>query len=194
MSARQLRILGMAGSLRAHSYNAALLRATSSLCPLGTTIEVFDDLRLLPLYDEDLDVAPPPPAVAHLRSRIEAADGVLMVTPEHNASVPAALKNALDWASRPTGAAALTGKPVAIAGASPGALGTVRAQMALRQVLSAIGAEVLARPEVLVFRCHERISPDGTITDVATADWLRELLAGLSRHIRAQPASGMLTA
>lgn len=194
MAARQLRVLGLSGSLRTRSYNAALLRGARELCPVGTTVEVFDELGTLPLYDEDLDDDPLPSAVAHLRSRIEAADGVLLVTPEHNASVPAALKNALDWASRPTGAAALTGKPVAIAGASPGALGTVRAQIALRQVLSAIDAKVLARPEVLVFRCHERISPDGTITDIATENLLRELLMGLSRQIRAQHDSGMLTA
>lgn len=194
MTANHVRILGLAGSLRARSYNAALLRASRALCPVGTTIEVFGGLGTLPLYDEDLDEVPPPPAVAHLRSRIEAADGVLIVTPEHNASVPAALKNALDWASRPTGAAALTGKPVAIAGASPGALGTVRAQMELRHVLSAVDAEVLSRPEVLVFRCHERIGPDGTITDVDTANLMRDLVVGLVRHVRAQPASDMLTA
>lgn len=176
----QLRILGLAGSLRAQSYNAALLRAAVPLCPEGTTMELCEGIDALPLYNEDLDGPLPPAPVAELRRRIVEADAVLLVTPEHNRSIPAALKNALDWASRPLGAAAFTSKPVAVAGASPGALGTVRAQTVLRQVLTGIGADVVAEPEVLVGECQRRIRADGTLIDSTTSLLLRDLLAALA--------------
>jgi chromate reductase len=179
----ELNVLAMSGSLRARSHNTALLHAARKLNPGGVAIEIEHDLRRLPLYDQDLDTGTPPPQVAALRARIAAADALLIATPEHNASVPAALKNAIDWISTaPDGL--LHGKPVAIAGASPGPFGSVRAQLALRQILAAVGAEVVVKPEVIVFRCDTRFTGDGVLSDPYAAELLRDLLGGLIRKAR----------
>lgn len=175
----ELNVLALSGSLRAGSYNTALLHAARRLSPGGLAIDVHPGLGRLPLYDQDLDTASPPPAVAELRARIAAADALLIAVPEHNASLPAALKNAIDWAST-TPERLLHGKPVAIVGASPGPFGSVRAQLALRQVLAAVGAEAVVKPEVVVFGCDARLS-DGALTDPHTAELLRELLGALAR-------------
>src|SRR3954454_2204605 len=138
-----IRILGLSGSLRSGSHNTALLRAAAMALPPGAELEVYDGLRDLPPYDADLDVEPVHPAVARLREEIAAADGVLIATPEYNGSIPPALKNALDWASRPFPDNALRGKPVAVLGASPALCGAVWAQGETRKVLKIIGADVL---------------------------------------------------
>jgi chromate reductase len=104
------------------------------------------------------------PAVADLRKRIRAADALLIATPEYNSSLPGMLKNALDWLSRPDGAdAVLHRKPVAIIGASTGPFGTVRAQLALRQVLHKLDANVLGQPEFYLFHAHQQLAEDGTL-------------------------------
>ena len=110
-------ILALSGSLRRASFNSGLVRAAVEVAPAGITVTTFD-LRPLPFYDGDLEDAGPPQAVVNLKAAIAAADGVLLCSPENNASVPAVLKNAIDWASRPQGA--IQGKPVALAGATPG--------------------------------------------------------------------------
>src|SRR5262249_13016208 len=120
-----VRILGIAGSLRRASYNRAALRAAGELVPDGATIDVFD-LDGIPGFNQD-DEQTPPPTVLELKRRIRAANAVLIATPEYNYSVPGVLKNAIDWASRPYGDSAWSGKPVAIMGASIGATGTARA-------------------------------------------------------------------
>src|SRR5687767_273497 len=125
-------ILGIPGSLRKASYNKAALRAAQALVPAGTTLEIFE-LDGIPPFNQD-DEQNPPPRVTELKARIRAADAVLICTPEYNYSVPGVLKNAIDWASRPYGDSAWTGKPVAIMGASVGVLGTARAQYHLRQM------------------------------------------------------------
>ena len=127
-----LRILGVAGSLRAGSYNRALLRAAVRLAPEGMEIEVFDLLEV-PLYNGDVEAAGDPPGVMGFKQAISAADGVLMVTPEYNHGVPGVMKNAVDWASRPPREAPLEGKPVGLIGASTGITGTARGQSQLRQ-------------------------------------------------------------
>ncbi|ALG09469.1 NADPH-dependent FMN reductase [Kibdelosporangium phytohabitans] len=176
----ELTVLALSGSLRGRSHNTALLHAARKLNPGGLAIEIEQDLALLPLYDQDMDTESPPVAVTALRARIAAADALLIATPEHNASVPAALKNAIDWASTaPCGL--LRGKPVAIAGASPGPFGSVRAQLALRQILAAVGAEVVVKPEVTVFHCDTRLTDDGVLTDSHSAGLLRDLLTALAR-------------
>ena len=187
-----LRILGLSGSLRRGSYNTALLNAAVRLAPPSTTIDVYDDLAGLPMYNEDLDVTPGPPSVQRFRRRVSEADGLLIVTPEHNSAIPAALKNALDWASRPIDSPALAGKPVAVAGASPGMLGSSRAQLTLRQILTAIGCRVLAKPEVIVAGCHDRIGSDGALNDPFAAKLLGELVSGLTETIRPHAGSGKL--
>ncbi|WP_367129038.1 NADPH-dependent FMN reductase [Saccharothrix sp. HUAS TT1] len=180
---RELKILALSGSLRAGSYNTALVHAARKVNPGGMAIELYEGLGDLPLYNADLDTDEPPAAVADLRDRITAADGLLIATPEHNYSIPAALKNALDWASTPLPRWALQGKPVAIAGASPTAMGTARAQLALRQVFLWTDCDVVVKPEVAVFRCHERFE-DGVLTDEVSAALLRDLLLALERKIR----------
>src|SRR5690242_11114722 len=126
-------ILGIAGSLRKQSYNRGLLRAASGLTPEGVTIETFG-LDGIPPYNQDKE-ANLPERVKLLKERIRASDAILLVTPEYNYSVPGVLKNAIDWASRPYGDNAWDDKPVALMGASPGTLGTARAQYHLRQIL-----------------------------------------------------------
>jgi NAD(P)H-dependent FMN reductase len=129
-------ILGIAGSLRKNSYNRAALRAAQNLAPAGATIEIFD-LQGIPPFNED-DEQHPPVHVADLKTKIRAADAILLVTPEYNYSIPGVLKNAIDWASRPYGDSAWDGKPVAVMGASPGTLGTASSRRgsarALRQI------------------------------------------------------------
>jgi chromate reductase len=114
-----MRVLGISGSLRRDSYNSALLRAAAQRLPDGVELEVFERLAEIPPYDADLEEADETPdAVADLRERMRAADAVLVATPEYNSSIPGALKNALDWASRPAGESSLMGTPAAVVGAS----------------------------------------------------------------------------
>ncbi|MEO3876364.1 NADPH-dependent FMN reductase [Nonomuraea sp. B12E4] len=182
----ELNVLALSGSLRADSHNTALLHAARALDPGGFAIDIDHDLGRLPLYNQDLDTGTPPAPVTTLRARIAEADALLIATPEHNASVPAALKNAIDWASTaPEGL--LRSKPVAIAGASPGPFGSVRAQLALRHILAAVGAEVVVKPEVTVFHCDTRFTHDRRLTDPYTTDLLRELLDALARKARQHP-------
>src|SRR6202166_3591849 len=131
--ATPVHILGMAGSLRRASYNRAALRAASTLVPEGATLESID-LDGIPAFNQD-EEQNPPATVVTLRKRVREADAILIVTPEYNYSIPGILKNAIDWASRPHGDSAWSGKPAAIMGASLGAIGTARAQQHLRQIL-----------------------------------------------------------
>jgi len=126
-----MKILGFAGSLRAASYNKALLRAARELAPEGMEIEIFD-IGGIPLYNEDVERAGVPAAVEEFRAAIRAADALLIAVPEYNHGVPGVLKNAIDWASRPPRESALAGKPAALLGASPGQTGTARAQTQMR--------------------------------------------------------------
>src|SRR5262245_65082316 len=132
MRMSDVRVLGVAGSLRLGSLNRALLRAAVARAPEGMAIETFD-LIDVPLYNGDVEAAGDPPGVAAFKDAIRAADAVLFVTPEYNHGVPGVMKNAVDWASRPARDAALNGKPVGIIGASPGQVGTARGQSQLRQ-------------------------------------------------------------
>jgi chromate reductase len=138
-----MRVLGIAGSLRRDSHNARLLRAAASELPPGWELERWEGLRDVPAYDEDIDVEPAPEPVQSLRDAIAAADAVLIATPEYNGSVPGALKNAIDWASRPRATSALLGKPALVVGASTGLFGAVWAQAEMRKVLRTAGAHAL---------------------------------------------------
>jgi chromate reductase len=154
-----MRILAVSGSLRAGSYNSALARAAADVAPAGVEVEFYDRLGELPLFDADLETVEPEP-VRDLRERIARADAVLFVTPEYNGSIPAALKNAVDWASRPRGAAALLNKKVAVAGASTGQYGALWAQRDLRRVLGIAGARVVC-PDLPVSRAQDACDEDG---------------------------------
>lgn len=138
-----MKVLGISGSLRRDSYNHALLREAAERLPAGVEWSEFEALREIPPYDADLEAEGTPDAVAELRRAMREADAVLVATPEYNHSIPGALKNALDWASRPAGQSALMGRPAAVIGASTGMFGAVWAQAETRKVLGALGGRVV---------------------------------------------------
>jgi len=137
-----MKILAVSGSLRAGSYNTELLRAAAAAAPQGVDVELWTGLGALPIYDQDLE-DDAPESVRRLREDWAAADAILFATPEHNGSVPGGLKNAVDWASRPKGGAALLNKTVAVVGASTGQFGALWAQQDLRRILGIAGARVV---------------------------------------------------
>jgi NAD(P)H-dependent FMN reductase len=173
-------ILALAGSLRRASTNRGLVRAAIAVAPAGITVTTFE-LRPLPFYDGDLEEAGVPQAVSDLKAAISAADGVLLCSPEHNASLPALLKNAIDWASRPPGV--IQGKPVALAGATPGGFGTVRGQIAWRQTLANLAVPVLPAPTLLVSGAADKFDADGNLTDARVRDDLAALLIAFAAWI-----------
>jgi chromate reductase, NAD(P)H dehydrogenase (quinone) len=175
-----VKILGIAGSLRAGSYNNALLRAARELAPVGTELVEYD-VRDLPHYDGDVEAAGDPETVAAFKDAIREADALLIATPEYNRGLPGALKNAIDWASRPPLASPLARKPVAIMGASTGLGGTARAQQQLRDALEFPGATVLEEPEVLVREAFLRFDEDGELADDEVRAEIASLLAALVR-------------
>lgn len=170
-------ILGIAGSIREGSFNRAALRAAQTLVPEGTVIEQFD-IKGLPGFSQD-DEANPPEQVVDLKRRIRAADAILLVTPEYNYSVPGVLKNAIDWASRPYGDSAWDKKPVAIMGASVGALGTARAQYHLRQMFVFLNMYAVNQPEVMIANAHKHFDEQGNLTDEVAKKLIRQLLEAL---------------
>ena len=167
-------ILGISGSLRKGSFNTALLRFCAQALPAGAEMAIgrIDDL---PLYNDDVRVAGYPAPVQRLREQIARADGVLLVTPEYNYSIPSPLKNAIDWASRPPDQP-FNGKPVAIMGASTGMLGSARAQYHLRQCFVFLNGFVMNRPEVMVAKAAERFDSEGNLTDESTRQHVTKLL------------------
>ena len=175
---RPLTVLAVCGSLRRGSYNRMALEAARRLAPAGMTVEPFEALRDIPLYDEDLEKQGLPAAVQDLRARIKAADALLLVTPEYNYSVPGVLKNAIDWASRPP-QQPFADKPTAIMSASPGMLGGARAQYHLRQCFVYLDAKILSRPEVFIGEAGKKFAGDGTLTDERTTKAIVGLLEGL---------------
>jgi chromate reductase len=176
-----MRVLGISGSLRAVSYNTALLRAAAELAPDGVELELYDELEQVPPYNEDRDTDDPPAAVARLRERIAGADAVLFATPEYNGSIPGQLKNAVDWASRPLGRSALWGKPVGAIGASTGEYGALWSQADLRKALGIAGARVLDA-ELAVGKAADRFSADGELVDEETRERLGDIVSELTQH------------
>ena len=173
-----MRVLGISGSLRRDSHNRALLRAAAGELPAGAELVLWDRIAELPAYDEDLDAAFAPEPVRALREAIADADALLIATPEYNASLPGALKNALDWASRPYRTNPLRGKPAAVVGATTGLFGAVWAQAEARRVLRTIGAEVLER-ELPIGFVHEAFAPDGTLLEPAQQETLAAIVQEL---------------
>jgi chromate reductase len=170
-------ILGIAGSLRKGSFNRSALRAAQQLVPDGVSLEIFD-LEGIPPFNQD-EEANPPERVAQLKARVRAADAILLVTPEYNYSIPGVLKNAIDWASRPYGDNAWEGKPVALMGASVGAMGTSRAQYHLRQVFVFLNMYPLNRPEVMITNAAQRFDEKGNLKDEDTKAHIQNLLVAL---------------
>jgi chromate reductase len=174
---KQVRILGIAGSLRRESYNRAALRAATQLVPEGATIDTFE-LDGIPGFNQD-EEQNPPAKIAELKRRIREADAILFVTPEYNYSVPGVLKNAIDWASRPYGDSAWDGKPAAMMGASVGAIGTARAQYHLRQMMVFLNMFPVNQPEVMIANASARFDAQGNLTHDATKEFIRQLLQSL---------------
>ena len=183
-----MRILGISGSLRSGSHNAALVRAAAELLPPTDELVLWDGLREVPPYDQDDDVEPAPPAVASLRAAVAGADGVLIATPEYNSSVPGALKNALDWASRPLATNAFRNKPVVVIGSSSGVFGAVWGQAELRKVLGTMGARVV-EAEVAVGRAQDKIDADGRLVDHEAREQIADALATLVAETVPLPAA-----
>ena len=175
--AKPVLILGIAGSLRTASYNRAALRAATQLVPEGATVEIIE-LDGIPAFNQDAEQNPPA-KVIELKKRIREADAILIVTPEYNYSIPGVLKNAIDWASRPYGHSAWSGKPAAIMGASVGATGTARAQYHLRQMFVFLNMFPINQPEVMIGNAAERFHPQGNLTDETTKNFIIQLLQNL---------------
>jgi chromate reductase len=174
-----LSFLGIAGSLRQGSYNRGLIRAAAEVAPAGTSVVSYD-LAEIPMFNADIEAGGDPPAVADFKRAIAAADALLIATPEYNHCVPGVLKNAIDWASRPARQSALTGKPVAIMGASTSPGGTARAQAHLRDGLAYTNGFVLPLPEVLVGLAREKFDEAGNLTDDDAMGEVRDLLVALA--------------
>lgn len=173
----KISILGFAGSLRKGSFNKALLRAAAELLPENASLEIYD-LEGIPLFNQDLE-GQPLPKVKEFKAKIRAADAILIATPEYNYSIPGVLKNAIDCASRPYGDNAFAGKPAAIMGASPGMLGTARAQYHLRQSFVFLDVHTLNHPEVMVPYAHDKIDAEGRLTDPKAKELIAELIKSL---------------
>jgi len=184
-----MRILGISGSLRRESHNARLLRAAARALPPAVELVIYDGLRELPPYDADLDGDPADPAVARLRQAISDADGVLIATPEFNGSIPGVLKNALDWASRPFPGSSLSGKPVAVLGASTGLFGAAWAQAELRKVLGVIGADVIDG-ELPIGQADSAFGEDGELLDPDQRTLLADLVVVLADRAAARQPVG----
>ncbi|MDE2435360.1 MAG: NAD(P)H-dependent oxidoreductase [Sphingomonadales bacterium] len=179
-------IAAIAGSLRSGSYNRALLRAAHRVAPPGVTL-IDCPIDAIPLYNGDLETAQGiPAAVTALKDRIAEADGLLIVTPEYNNSIPGVLKNAIDWASRPAAdiSRVFGGKPVAVIGASPGGFGTILSQNAWLPVLRTLGAELWSEGRLMVSRVAGLIDDQGDIADPATLGLVAQYVAGFAAHLR----------
>jgi chromate reductase, NAD(P)H dehydrogenase (quinone) len=178
-------IIGISGSLRKGSYNTALLHAAARCAPEGTQITPAT-LHGIPLYDGDLeDAEGVPAAVTALQDAIAAADGLILVTPEYNGTIPGVLKNAMDWLTRPAGAAdrVFQGKPTALIGATPGGFGTVLSQNHWLPVLRALGVRPYFEGRLLVSRAHTVFDAEGALTDPKVEEQLRDFLRGFGDAI-----------
>lgn len=179
-----MRILGISGSLRRGSHNRRLLRAAGALLPSGVELVEWDGLAGLPAFDEDLEDAPPAAVLAFYEA-IEEADALLIATPEYNASLPGALKNAIDWASRPFPENVLRYKPVAVIGASTGLFGAVWAQAELRKTLKASGAHVLESELPVGMADSAFVEGADALADPELTQRLQDVLGDLVREVKA---------
>jgi chromate reductase len=183
----EINILGIVGSLRKNSYNHLALRAAQELLPDGAVLNLIE-LHGIPVFNQDNEMALPA-TVLEFKRRILVADAILFATPEYNYSIPGGLKNAIDWASRPYGESAWTGKPAAVMGASTGGLGSARAQYHLRQILVTLNMPVVNQPEVMIANATQWFDQDGRLTDESIRLKIQNLLIALVQLTRISPAS-----
>jgi chromate reductase len=179
-----IKVAGIHGSLRQASFNKGLLRAAAELAPAqGMEIKIYNRLAEVPPYNDDVNVKGDPEPVVAFKNFIGAADAMLISTPEYNYGVPGVLKNAIDWASRPSGSSVLNRKPTAIMGCSPGLGGTIRAQHALRQTFVFTDTYVMSQPEIKIPSVAKMFDDSGTLTDENTRQHLAKFLAAFARWI-----------
>ncbi|MGZ8266990.1 MAG: NADPH-dependent FMN reductase [Burkholderiales bacterium] len=179
-------LVGVSGSLRRGSLNSALLRAAAAAMPDGAEMRI-ESIAGIPLYDGDVEAGQGiPPAVSSLKDIIASADGLFLVSPEYNNSIPGVTKNAIDWLSRPTAdiPRVFRGKPVAIAGASPGGFGTILSQNAWLPVFKTLGAELWSGGRLLVSRAGSVIDANGDISDETTRESIRKFVEAFVRYVR----------
>jgi NAD(P)H-dependent FMN reductase len=179
------RLIGVAGSLRRGSYNAALLRAAAELAPAGTEVDIAS-IAGIPLYDGDLESEQGiPHPVAALKDKIAAADGLLLVTPEYNSSMPGVFKNAIDWLSRPSSdiPRVFGNRPIAVIGASPGGFGTILAQSAWLPVLRTLGARQWFGARLMVSKAGQVFDADGKLQDEDLRKRLANYLQGFAKFV-----------
>lgn len=179
MSEKEFHILGLCGSLRRDSYNMSLLQATSELLPQKVHMEIFRGLEEIPLYNEDLHVSEEPEPVCRLKEALSKCHALLIATPEYHAGIPAALKNAIDWVAALPQENPLKGKAVGIMGASPGAYGTVRAQLSLRQTLHSTQSLVMLKPELFVPNVSMCFDEHRNLVNKAIRDHLHNFILSL---------------
>ena len=178
-------VVGISGSTRRGSLNSALLRAAKASMPQGAELRI-ESIAEIPLYNGDDESAHGiPQPVARLKDAIAAAQGLLLVTPEYNNSIPGVAKNAIDWLSRPSSdiGRVFAGKPVAIAGASPGGFGTILSQNAWLPVFRTLGAELWSGGRLLVSRAGSVFDANGEILDAATRENVRKFVAGFVAYV-----------
>jgi chromate reductase, NAD(P)H dehydrogenase (quinone) len=183
-----IRIIGLSGSLRRGSYNSAVLRAASALMPAESVLEV-ESIAGIPLYNADDEATSGVPApVARLKDLIAGAHGLLLVSPEYNNSLPGVTKNAIDWLSRPSSDVprVFRGRPVAIAGASPGGFGTILSQNAWLAVFRTLGADFWSGGRLLVSRAGSVVGADGEISDAATRQAIEKFVGGFVTYVEAR--------
>ena len=184
MPGKNLSVITICGSLRSGSYNGIVQRALPALAPEDLVVRPAPSFSEFPLYNADVQAASgfPGPVMA-LADAIRAADGVIIVTPEYNFSIPGGLKNAIDWVSR-VPSQPFAGKPIALQSASPGPLGGGRVQYDLRRAMVFLDAFVLNRPEIFIGGCAGKIDEKtGAITDEATRNFLKQQLAAFVKFI-----------
>jgi len=182
-----MRIVGIAGSLRSGSFNAALLRAALEECPPGAILEI-ESIRGIPLYDGDVEAAQGIPArAAELKDKVAAADALLLVTPEYNNSIPGTFKNAIDWMTRPVAdiPRVFKGRPVGLIGASPGNFGTVLSQSAWLPVLRTLGMRPWFGQLLYVGSAGKVFDASGKLTDAAIRQRLRNYMEGFVAFVSA---------
>ena len=173
-----MRILGLSGSSRKGSFNWGLLEAAKEMLPENASLEIFDVSRF-PLFNQDheRDI---PPEIRLFKQKIRQADAILFATPEHNYTIPAVLKNAIEWGNRPGGDNSWNGKPAAIVSASSGPRGGVRAQLHLRQILVDLNVSGINQPQLLVARAQDAFDSDGKLKDPQIRETLRNVLLNLA--------------
>ena len=179
-----MRIIGIAGSLRSGSYNAALLRAALEECPSAATLEI-ESISGIPLYDGDVEAAQGLPArAAELKERVALADALLLVTPEYNNSIPGVFKNAIDWMTRPPADVprVFRGRIVGLIGASPGAFGTALSQAAWLPIFRTLGMRPWFGPPLYVGNASKVFDPSGKLVDDAIRGRLRKFMEGFVEY------------